>query len=154
MGEQYKTDELTTDRLAARVPLPEQAAADLAFRLEVYRGTGGVHALSNAHQVQLARRPGVGIGWAPLVLGDQLPQARRDRPCHWRHDGGLDPRHRLSRCHGARPGLSPAGSEGPTSTGITGYQGPTRWRGDGSSRGSPPGERRWASATTAAAERG
>jgi ERCC4-related helicase len=36
MGEQYKTDELSTDRLADRVPLPEQAAADLAFRLEVY----------------------------------------------------------------------------------------------------------------------
>jgi superfamily II DNA/RNA helicase len=37
MGEQYKTDELSTDRLADRVPLPERAAADLAFRLEVYR---------------------------------------------------------------------------------------------------------------------
>jgi hypothetical protein len=36
MGEQYKTDELSTDRLADRVPLPEQAAADLAFRLEVF----------------------------------------------------------------------------------------------------------------------
>ena len=34
MGEQYKTDELSTDRLADRVPLPEKAAADLAFRLE------------------------------------------------------------------------------------------------------------------------
>jgi hypothetical protein len=37
MGEEYKTDELSTDRLADRVPLPEQAAADLAFRLEVYQ---------------------------------------------------------------------------------------------------------------------
>jgi Helicase conserved C-terminal domain len=36
MGEEYKTDELSTDRLADRVPLPEQAAAALAFRLEVF----------------------------------------------------------------------------------------------------------------------
>lgn len=35
MGEQFKTDELSTDRLADRVPLPEKAAADLGFRLEV-----------------------------------------------------------------------------------------------------------------------
>jgi ERCC4-related helicase len=41
MGEQYKTDELSTDRLADRVPLPERAAADLAFRLEVYEGERG-----------------------------------------------------------------------------------------------------------------
>ena len=30
--------------------------------------------------------------------------------------------------------LSPPGSEGPTISGIAGDQGPTRWRGDGSSR--------------------
>ena len=41
MGEQYKTDELTTDRLADRVPLPERAAADLAFRLEVWGSSEG-----------------------------------------------------------------------------------------------------------------
>lgn len=38
MGEQYRTDELSTDKLATRVPLPERAATELAFRLEVYKG--------------------------------------------------------------------------------------------------------------------
>jgi hypothetical protein len=36
MGEHYMTDELSTDRLADRVPLPEEAAMALAFRLEVH----------------------------------------------------------------------------------------------------------------------
>jgi hypothetical protein len=35
MGEEYRTDEAATDRLAERVPLPESAAAELAFRLGV-----------------------------------------------------------------------------------------------------------------------
>jgi superfamily II DNA/RNA helicase len=35
MGEQYKIDARTTDKLANRVPLPESAAAALAFRLAV-----------------------------------------------------------------------------------------------------------------------
>lgn len=35
MGEKYALDENTRDRLATRVPLPEKAARDLAFRLEV-----------------------------------------------------------------------------------------------------------------------
>jgi methyl-accepting chemotaxis protein len=50
--------------------------------------------------------------------------------------------------------MSPAASEGPTFTSITGDQGPTRWRGDGSSR--CPLARGWrrASATTVAAARG
>ena len=35
MGEKYKVDARTTDRLSERVPFPEKAARDLAFRLEV-----------------------------------------------------------------------------------------------------------------------
>jgi superfamily II DNA/RNA helicase len=35
MGESYALDDLTTERIAERVPFPEQAAGDLAFRLEV-----------------------------------------------------------------------------------------------------------------------
>ncbi|MCK5878368.1 MAG: DEAD/DEAH box helicase [Holophagae bacterium] len=35
MGEDYKIDARTTDRLAERIPLPEAAASELAFRLEV-----------------------------------------------------------------------------------------------------------------------
>ena len=34
MGEEYRTDEAATDRLAERVPLPEGAARELGFRLE------------------------------------------------------------------------------------------------------------------------
>jgi hypothetical protein len=34
-------------------------------------------------------------------------------------------------------GVSPPGSEGPTISRIAGIQGPTRWRGDGSSRSLP-----------------
>lgn len=34
MGENYRTDEASTDRLAERVALPESVAAELAFRLE------------------------------------------------------------------------------------------------------------------------
>ena len=37
MGEDYKIDPKTTDRLAERIPLPESAARDLAFRLEVVK---------------------------------------------------------------------------------------------------------------------
>ena len=36
MGEDYRTDEAHTDKLAERVPLPESVVRDLAFRLEVY----------------------------------------------------------------------------------------------------------------------
>ena len=52
------------------------------------------------------------------------------------------------------PKLSPAASEGTTFTSITGDQGPTRWRGDGSSR--CPLARGWrrASAATVATARG
>jgi len=35
MGEDYRCDEWATDRLAARLPLPESAARELAFRLSV-----------------------------------------------------------------------------------------------------------------------
>ena len=35
MGEQYKTDVRTTDKLAERIPLPQAAADFLAFRLDV-----------------------------------------------------------------------------------------------------------------------
>jgi superfamily II DNA/RNA helicase len=35
MGESYKVDLRTTEKLAARIPLPESAAAALAFRLDV-----------------------------------------------------------------------------------------------------------------------
>lgn len=37
MGENYKVDAHTTEKLAERVPLPEAAAIELAFRLEVAR---------------------------------------------------------------------------------------------------------------------
>lgn len=36
-GEQYKVDARTTDRLAERLAFPEEAARNLAFRLEVVR---------------------------------------------------------------------------------------------------------------------
>ena len=39
MGESYKVDVRTTDKLAERVPLPASAAAELAFRLEVATGS-------------------------------------------------------------------------------------------------------------------
>ena len=35
MGEKYTTDARSTDRIADRVPLPEAAAKELAFRLDV-----------------------------------------------------------------------------------------------------------------------
>ena len=35
MGDDYELDENATERLAARVPLPDSAARALAFRLEV-----------------------------------------------------------------------------------------------------------------------
>jgi hypothetical protein len=50
--------------------------------------------------------------------------------------------------------VSPAASEGPTFTSITGDQGPTRWRGDGSSRCPLPRGWRRASVATVAAARG
>ena len=50
--------------------------------------------------------------------------------------------------------MSPAASEGPTFTSITGDQGPTRWRGDGSSRCPLARGRGRASAATVAAARG
>jgi len=40
MGDDYKVDDVTADRIAARVPLPERAARGLAMRLEV-EGTSG-----------------------------------------------------------------------------------------------------------------
>jgi len=35
MGENYKVDVKTTEKLAERIPFPEKAAMELAFRLEV-----------------------------------------------------------------------------------------------------------------------
>jgi hypothetical protein len=35
MGEQFKVDARTTEKLAERVPFPESRALNLAFRLEV-----------------------------------------------------------------------------------------------------------------------
>lgn len=39
MGEDYKVDARTTEKLASRIPLPESAAAELAFRLGVLEPT-------------------------------------------------------------------------------------------------------------------
>ena len=36
MGEEYRTDECSTDEIERRVPLPERAARELAFNLQVY----------------------------------------------------------------------------------------------------------------------
>ena len=36
MGEKYTLDEAVTDHIETRIPLPEKAALDLAFHLEVY----------------------------------------------------------------------------------------------------------------------
>jgi hypothetical protein len=41
MGEKYQTDEATTDKLAERVPFPEDAARRLAFQLAVVGDDGG-----------------------------------------------------------------------------------------------------------------
>ena len=41
MGEEYKVDEQWADRVAKRVPLPQSAAAELAFRLEVHKRSPG-----------------------------------------------------------------------------------------------------------------
>lgn len=38
MGEEYRVDEVWAERMARRVPLPEAAARELAFRLEVWDG--------------------------------------------------------------------------------------------------------------------
>jgi hypothetical protein len=35
MGEKYKVDASTTDKYAERIPLPEELANELAFKLEV-----------------------------------------------------------------------------------------------------------------------
>jgi hypothetical protein len=35
MGEEFKIDFKTTEKLAQRIPLPQSAASELAFRLEV-----------------------------------------------------------------------------------------------------------------------
>jgi hypothetical protein len=35
MGEKFKVDVRTTDKLAQRIPLPASVAKELAFRLEV-----------------------------------------------------------------------------------------------------------------------
>ena len=40
MGEKFKVDARTTERLADRVPFPESAASQLAFRLQVTGETG------------------------------------------------------------------------------------------------------------------
>jgi hypothetical protein len=37
MGERLELDEVSTDRLAERVPLPEQAAAEITMDLSVVR---------------------------------------------------------------------------------------------------------------------
>lgn len=50
MGEDYRTDEAHTDKLAERVPLPDSVSRELAFRLEVYGER-------NVTDVMLAGRP-------------------------------------------------------------------------------------------------
>ena len=41
MGEEYRVDEAWTEKTAQRVPLPEAAGRELAFKLEVWeRGSG------------------------------------------------------------------------------------------------------------------
>ena len=37
MGEEYKTDEASTDAAAERVPLPQAAAEELRYNLAVYK---------------------------------------------------------------------------------------------------------------------
>jgi hypothetical protein len=37
MGEKYQLDEATTEKLAERIPFPEQAARELAFDLSVHQ---------------------------------------------------------------------------------------------------------------------
>src|SRR5438132_5613685 len=41
MGEKYELDEATTDKIADRIPFPEEAALGLAFNLAVDRDGGG-----------------------------------------------------------------------------------------------------------------
>lgn len=48
MGEQYKVDARTTEKLANRVPFPASAAAELAFRLEVMSRAEGAAASAPA----------------------------------------------------------------------------------------------------------
>ena len=45
MGEKYQLDEGTTEKLAERIPFPEQAARELAFDLSVHQTTDGGHGL-------------------------------------------------------------------------------------------------------------
>ena len=40
MGEEYRVDEVWAEGIAQRVPLPEAAARELAFRLQVWEGPG------------------------------------------------------------------------------------------------------------------
>ena len=40
MGEKFKVDAKTTDRLAERIPLPESVAEQLRFKLEVTEEPG------------------------------------------------------------------------------------------------------------------
>lgn len=51
MGGEYVVDESVTDKAALRVPLPEAAAAELAFRLEVWRETGNQAVVEPVHAV-------------------------------------------------------------------------------------------------------
>jgi len=39
MGEKYRIDAKTVEKLARRIPFPEEAARELSFRLEVESGS-------------------------------------------------------------------------------------------------------------------
>ena len=39
MGEKFKVDSLSTEKLAARLPLPEEAALELALNLDVWKNS-------------------------------------------------------------------------------------------------------------------
>ena len=39
MGEKFKVDSLTTEKIAARLPLPEEAALELALNLNVWNAS-------------------------------------------------------------------------------------------------------------------
>ena len=89
MGESFKTDEHSTDRIAERVPLPAAVALELSMRLEVkVRETVAVHAaptlaeaveidaliahINTLELIEGSSGPAHGIGGTPLREGDLI----------------------------------------------------------------------------------
>jgi superfamily II DNA or RNA helicase len=64
MGEDYKEDLMSTEKISERVPLPEQIVKDLAFRLEVYQA-GLVH--------EYLKRSDV---YEPVIIDDMIPKGK------------------------------------------------------------------------------